>query len=67
MIFPGGIGAALYDVRDAFLRRVAERRHLLVPSLVADHRAEDEAPVPQAALDAAEEAAERTQIPETLP
>ena len=67
MIFPGGIGAALYDVRDAFLRRVAERRHLLVPSLVADARVEEETPVPQAALDAAEEAAEHAHIPETLP
>ncbi len=66
MIFPGGIGAALYDVRDAFLRRVAARRHLLVPSLVADARAE-EPPVPQAAIEAAEEAAEHAHIPETLP
>ncbi len=39
MIFPGGIGAALYDLRDAFLRRVARRRDLLVPSLVTDHPA----------------------------
>ena len=66
MIFPGGLGAALYEVRDWYLRKVADRRHLLVPSLVADKRAE-ETPIPRAALDAAQEGAERTQIPETLP
>lgn len=67
MIFPGGIGAALYEVRDWYLRKVAERRHLLVPSLVADHRVDDETPIPKAALEAAEAAAEHAHIPETMP
>ncbi len=40
MILPGGIGAAIADVRDAYLRWVANRRGLLVPSLVADRREE---------------------------
>jgi len=62
MIFPGGLGAALYEIRDWYLRKVAERRLLLVPSLVGDRRVEEE-PVPRAALDAAEHA----HIPETLP
>lgn len=40
LIFPGGLGQILYDLRDAFLRRVAVRRHIVVPSLVADVREE---------------------------
>lgn len=43
MVLPGGLGAALFDVRDALLRRVARRRGLLVPSLLADSRAPDAA------------------------
>ena len=38
LIFPGGLGAVLADLRDAALRRVAARRQLVVPSLVADVR-----------------------------
>jgi ABC-type branched-subunit amino acid transport system permease subunit len=61
MILPGGLGAVLYDTRDWLLRQVAERRRILVPSLVAD-RAErgpaDELP-PEAAREAMEEAKER--------
>jgi branched-chain amino acid transport system permease protein len=62
MILPGGFGALLYDARDWLLRQVAQRRQILVPSLVAD-RAErpvaDELP-PAAAREAMErEAAER--------
>ncbi|MHB1711159.1 MAG: ATP-binding cassette domain-containing protein, partial [Acidimicrobiales bacterium] len=38
MILPGGLGAGIQYVRDRVLRVVAERRHLLVPSLVADRR-----------------------------
>lgn len=70
MIFPGGLGAALYEVRDSYLRRVAQRRHLLVPSLVADRAADlaaEDEPVPRPALDAAQTAAEHAHIPETLP
>jgi branched-chain amino acid transport system permease protein len=33
---PGGLGSLLYSVRDAFLRRVAARRALVVPSLNMD-------------------------------
>ncbi|HET9731127.1 MAG TPA: ABC transporter permease [Acidimicrobiales bacterium] len=36
--FPGGIGQAVYNVRDRMLRLVAARRGLVVPSLVADKR-----------------------------
>jgi branched-chain amino acid transport system permease protein len=66
MIFPGGLGAALYEIRDWYLRRVAARRHLIVASLLADQRVEPE-PVPAAALDAAEDAAQRAHVPEALP
>jgi len=38
LALPGGLGQLVYDVRDRFLRRVAERRGILVPSLVADKR-----------------------------
>jgi branched-chain amino acid transport system permease protein len=45
LIFPSGLGGVLADVRDAALRRVAKRRHLVVPSLVADVRVDEgEAP-----------------------
>jgi hypothetical protein len=39
----GGLSQALYGVRDRWLRSVAERRGILVPSLVADSRSDREA------------------------
>jgi ABC-type branched-subunit amino acid transport system permease subunit len=45
---PGGLWQAVQKVRDRYLRRVADRRGLVVPSLVADVRVEDEvAPEPE--------------------
>jgi branched-chain amino acid transport system permease protein len=41
LVFRGGLGAAFADLRDFALRRVAARRHLVVPSLVADLRVDD--------------------------
>lgn len=41
---PGGLSQALYGVRDRWLKSVADRRGIHVPSLVADRRVEDEAP-----------------------
>jgi len=38
LALPGGLGQLLFDLRDRLLRRVAERRQILVPSLVADKR-----------------------------
>jgi branched-chain amino acid transport system permease protein len=35
---PGGLGQLVYDVRDRMLRKVADRRGIIVPSLVADKR-----------------------------
>jgi branched-chain amino acid transport system permease protein len=40
LVLPGGLGQLVYNVRDRLLRRVAQRRGILVPSLVADKRSE---------------------------
>ena len=37
-MLPGGLGQLLFGVRDRVLRRIADRRGILVPSLVADKR-----------------------------
>ncbi len=44
MFLPEGLGGLVYRVRDAWLRRVADRRGLVVPSLVADVRVETAMP-----------------------
>ena len=38
MFLPEGLGGLMYQLRDGLLRRVAKRRGLVVPSLVADVR-----------------------------
>jgi branched-chain amino acid transport system permease protein len=65
MILPGGIGAAMADVRDGYLRWVARRRNLLVPSLVADRR-EEPVEISDEQAEAAIEAAEGEPMPEHL-
>jgi hypothetical protein len=40
LFLPEGLGGLLYKARDGYLRWVARRRGLLVPSLVADRRIE---------------------------
>ncbi|MDY7099742.1 MAG: ABC transporter permease [Actinomycetota bacterium] len=42
MVLPAGLGGLLFQLRDAALRRVADRRGILVPSLVADRRGGDD-------------------------
>jgi branched-chain amino acid transport system permease protein len=42
LVFPSGFGGVLADLRDGYLRKVAVRRNLVVPSLVADVRVEEE-------------------------
>jgi branched-chain amino acid transport system permease protein len=42
LVFPGGLGGAVYDLRDTLLRRLAKKRGIHVPSLVADARVEDD-------------------------
>ena len=41
LFLPEGLGGLVYNVRDGYLRRVARRRGLLVPSLLADKRIEE--------------------------
>jgi branched-chain amino acid transport system permease protein len=43
MFLPGGLAEAVYRVRDTFLRWVADKHGIHVPSLVADDRVEDSA------------------------
>ena len=43
-LLPGGLGQLIFSVRDRYLRWVAERRGILVPSLVADRRVDDDEP-----------------------
>lgn len=38
LVLPGGLGQLLYNLRDRVLIRIADRRKILVPSLVADKR-----------------------------
>ena len=45
-VLPGGIGQLVYDVRDRLLRVVAQRRGIVVPSLVADKRQARESGLP---------------------
>lgn len=44
LVFPGGLGQIIYDLRDAALRRIARRRDIVVPSLVADVQTDTSAP-----------------------
>jgi ABC-type branched-subunit amino acid transport system permease subunit len=66
MLLPGGIGAAIADARDAYLRWVARRRDILVPSLVADRRVEESVPLSDAEVEAAVEAGEGDPMVEHL-
>jgi branched-chain amino acid transport system permease protein len=44
MVFPGGLGGLIYDARDGLLRRLAKRRNIYVPSLLADARVTEDKP-----------------------
>lgn len=48
LLAPGGIGQLLFDARDNWLRKVARRQRIRVPSLLADTAAEEEEPAPLA-------------------
>ena len=63
LILPGGLGAGFVEARDAGLRWVAKRRNILVPSLVADRRADSFHVTPEMAQ-AVAEAIERPEIDE---
>ncbi|MGI8793267.1 MAG: ATP-binding cassette domain-containing protein [Acidimicrobiales bacterium] len=44
MFIPGGLGGLLYQARDAILRAIARFRGIVVPSLLADVRVDDDDP-----------------------
>jgi branched-chain amino acid transport system permease protein len=44
MVLPGGLGGAVTQLRDEGLKAIARRRHLVVPSLLADHADADAPP-----------------------
>ena len=59
---PGGLAEGMYSIRDSFLRKVAARRGIHVPSLVADSRVEEQERVAgEQLISAAEERAEETE------
>jgi ABC-type branched-subunit amino acid transport system permease subunit len=64
LVFPSGFGGVLADLRDGALRKIAARRGLVVPSLLADVRVEDEVdePPPETVLVAAGEIAEQAEV-----
>src|SRR4051812_256413 len=66
MLLPGGIGAAVADARDGYLRWVARRRDILVPSLVADRRVEEPVQLTDEQRETALEAAEGESVVEKL-
>jgi branched-chain amino acid transport system permease protein len=41
LVLPGGLGAGVYRMRDEILRWIAQRRGIVVPSLLADIRQEE--------------------------
>ena len=41
LFYPTGLGGAAYAVRDAWLRRIASRDRIVVPSLIGNYRATD--------------------------
>jgi branched-chain amino acid transport system permease protein len=42
LFLPGGLAEGMYRIRDRWLRAVALRRHIHVPSLIADSRVEEQ-------------------------
>jgi branched-chain amino acid transport system permease protein len=62
-LLPGGLGAGLAEVRDAFLRWRGRARNIVVPSLIADRRVELVEVTPAMAA-AVAEAIERPEVEE---
>ena len=68
LVLPGGLGGALADLRDTLLRQVAKRRGIVVPSLLADSRVEEQALAPDAAVELVEQAEQAVDsVPEHAP
>jgi branched-chain amino acid transport system permease protein len=67
LFFPAGLGAAMYRIRDAWLRRLAQRYRLLVPSLGGDRvKRGEEALVPIAPAASSEPVTVRYRIPSRI-
>ncbi len=68
LIFPSGLGGALGDLRDGALRWYARRKHIRVPSLLADTRVDApvvaDVDIAQAFTEAAEHATDLVEIHE---
>lgn len=60
---PGGLGELVYRGRDALLRKVADRRGVVVPSLVADVRTEADPDEVAPLVDAADHVPEEVIVP----
>jgi branched-chain amino acid transport system permease protein len=63
LLLPGGLGAAIADLRDGMLRFIARRRDMVVPSILADRRV-DEIKVTPEMREAVTEATEQIPIAE---
>jgi branched-chain amino acid transport system permease protein len=63
LVFPSGFGGVLADLRDGALRKIATRRGMVVPSLLADVRVEEvvDEPPPEPVLAAAAENVEHAE------
>jgi ABC-type branched-subunit amino acid transport system ATPase component/ABC-type branched-subunit amino acid transport system permease subunit len=61
LFVPTGLGGILYNVRDMLLRRIAKARGIVVPSLLADVRVEEEE---TSLLDTGHHQADRAPTPE---
>jgi len=57
LVIPGGLGSLFYKVRDLWLRWIAERNAIEVPSMIADRRIDTSPPPDEAIAEAAEAAA----------
>jgi hypothetical protein len=57
LVLPSGLGGALFQLRDRWLRSVARQRSMIVPSLLADTKAPAPGDTPQPAADEPEAAA----------
>jgi branched-chain amino acid transport system permease protein len=57
LVIPGGLGSLVYRLRDMWLRWVADRNQILVPSMIADKKVESSPPPDDVVVEAAENAA----------
>lgn len=66
LFLPGGLAQGFFTLRDHFLRWVADRHHIIVPSLFADMRVEGDQDEDDSVITRAEEHAEEVEHGEVL-